>query len=65
MQLIDVDSPQEETDTRRADVVEVIPVSFDSETLPREKTQRVIRKVQFSYPFPHLHHNFLFEETTT
>ena len=45
MQLIDTDSPKEEMETCQADDAEVIPISFDSETLPREKTRRVIRKV--------------------
>ena len=47
MQLIDADSPQEETETSQADGAEVIPVSSDSENLPREKTRRVVRKVRF------------------
>ena len=45
MQLIDVDSPQEETETSQADGAEVIPVSSDLETLPREKTRWVVGKV--------------------
>ena len=54
MQVIDVNSPREETETSQADGAEVIPISSDSEILPREKTRRVVRKVWFSHPLAHL-----------
>ena len=62
MQLIDADSPQDETEHSQAEAAEVNIISSDSEPLPRRKTRRVIRKVRFSHPLAHLDLNFLLKK---
>ena len=62
MQLIDANSSQEDAETSQADAAEVIPVSSDSNRLPRKKIRRVIRKVRFSHPLAHLDPNFLLKK---
>ena len=62
MQLINADSSQDNAETGHTDAAEVIPVSSDSENLPREKTRRVVRKVRFSHPLAHLDPKFLLKK---
>ncbi|XP_044356904.1 uncharacterized protein [Triticum aestivum] len=62
MQLIAADSSQGDVETSHANAIEVIPVSFDSEPLARQKTRWVIRKVKFSHPLAYLDPNFLLKK---
>lgn len=48
--LIDTDYYQDDTGASQAIEEEVMIVSSDSEPLPRQEFQRVIRKVRFSHP---------------
>mgnify|MGYP005825631335 CR=1 FL=1 len=57
--LIDTDYPQEDTGASHAAVEEVIIISSDSEPLPRQKVQRVTRKVRFSHPLAYQDPQFL------
>ena len=58
MQLIDADSPQDDTQNSHAEAAEVTILSSDSEPLLKKKPRRVIRKVRFSHPLAHLDLNF-------
>ena len=62
MQLIHVDSSQDDMKTSQADAVEIITVSSDSEPFPRKGIWRVIQKVKFSHPFAHLDPDFLLKK---
>jgi hypothetical protein len=59
MQLIDVDSSQEEAEASQADAAKVTIISSGLEPLPRKQIRRVVRKVKFSHLLAHLDPNFL------
>ena len=57
--LIDTDYHQEDTGTSHGKDEEVTIISSDSEPLPRQKIQRVTRKVRFSHPLAYQDPQFL------
>ena len=56
--LIDHDYYQDDTEANRADHVEVISLSSDSDHVPVQKLRRAVRKVKHSHPFAHLDPQF-------
>ena len=59
MHLVNNDLPQEEAEASQAEDVEVITLSFGSESMPTQKTRQTIRKVSFSHPLAHLDPTFI------
>ena len=57
--LIDTDYHQGDTGTSQGGADEVTIISSDSEPLPQQKIQRVIRKVRFSHPLAYHNPHFL------
>ena len=60
--LIDTDYYQDDTGASQAVEEEVTIISSDSEPLPRQKPQRVTRKVRFSHPLAYLDPHFLLKQ---
>ena len=58
MHLIDNDHYQDDAEASRADHVEVIPLSSDSDLVPVRKLRRAVRKVKRSHPLTHLDPHF-------
>ena len=58
MHLIDNDHYQDDAEASRADHVEVISLSFDSDHVPIQKVRRAVRKVKRSHPLAHLDPQF-------
>ena len=54
MHLIDNDHYQDDAEASRADHVEVISLSSNSDLVPVRKIRRAVRKVKRSHPFTHL-----------
>ena len=60
--LIDTDYQQEDTGASHAVIEEVTIISSDSEPLPRQKVQRITRKVRFSHPLTYQNPQFLLKQ---
>ena len=56
--LIDNNYYQDDAETSRADHVEVIPLSSDSDNVPVQKLCRAVRKVKYSHPPAYLDPQF-------
>ena len=56
--LIDNDCSQDDAEASRADHVELISLSSDSEHVPVQKLHRAVRKVKHSHPLAHLDPQF-------
>ena len=56
--LIDNDYYQDDAEASRADHVEVISLSSDSDHVPVQKFRRAVRKVKYSHPLAHLDPQF-------
>ena len=56
--LIDNDHYQDDAEASRADHVEVISLSSDSDHVPVQKLRRAVRKVKYSHPLAHLDPQF-------
>ena len=54
IRLIDNDYSQDDAESSRADHVEVISLSSDSDLLPVQRFRRVVLKVKRSHPLAHL-----------
>ena len=59
MHLINNDLPQEDAEASQADGVEVITLSFGSDSMRTQKTRQAVRKVSFSHPLAHLDPTFI------
>ena len=64
MHLIDNDHYQDDAEASRADHVEVISLSSNSDLVPIRKLCRAVWKVKHSHPLTHLDPQFYFEDTT-
>ena len=58
MHLIDNDHYQDDAEASRADNVEVISLSSDSNHVPVQKLRRAVRKVKHSHPLTYLDPHF-------
>ena len=58
MHLIDNDHYQDDAEASRADNVEVISLSSDSDHVPVQKLRRAVRKVKHSHPLAYLDPHF-------
>ena len=58
MHLIDNDHYQDDAEASRADNVEVISLSSDSEHVPVQKLCRAVQKVKHSHPLAYLDPHF-------
>ena len=56
--LIDNDYSQDDAEDSRADHVEVITLSSDSDLVPVQRVRRTVRKVKHSHPLAHLDPKF-------
>ena len=56
--LIDNDYSQDDAAASRADHVEVISLSSDSDLVPVQRFRRAVRKVKYSHPLAHLDPQF-------
>ena len=59
MHLINNDLYQEDVEGSHANDVEVITLSFGSDSMPTQKTLQVIQKVSFSHPLAYLDPTFI------
>ena len=60
--LIDTDYHQDDTGMSQGVEEEVNIISFDSEPLPRQKIQRVTRKIRFSHSLAHMDPHFILKK---
>ena len=58
MHLIDNDHYQDDAEASRANHVDVISLSSDSDHVPVQKLRRAVRKVKYSHPLAHLDPQF-------
>ena len=56
--LIDNDYSQDDAEASRADHVEVISLSSDSDLVPVQRFRRAVRKVKYSHPLAYLDPKF-------